>query len=537
MRFDPIRRRMFLQGIAGSALAIPFLSSLLPRGVAQAAGAQAKRFIAIKSYSTQNIVDWYPTQSGNGYSTRPLAGGHKEDGTTILTNQLAQSSGSHQSGGPYYGHSAPLSDFAAQGVSNVIDSRFNPYLGKMALLRGLDFLPHTNHNDGGMLGNFAGALEADGSIVDVPTIDQVLAYSDKFYPSAPAGTRALHLSPGQSNTFSYTSGGIVGGQVSQMQAHTDPLTAFNEVFANVTIDPMEEPTVNPNIALIDRVYEDYLRISTHNRLSSVDRQTLELHMSYLSEIQARLEAGGSVNCTLPAEPPSLQTNNVDVATLESAFDLMIDIAVAAMMCDLTRIVTINVFRGIGRGIGPSGEDVGFVHSGLKDPTDWHETAHDWGLPQQDAKVLAINQWIANEIFFKLIERLDVDEDGSSTMLDNSVVMWGNELGFNHLNWSIPTMLAGSAGGCLDMGRYIDYIDWNQQAKFGQNNGAVIEGIPYNRLLVSLLQAFGLSPADYEPYNDGDPGYGSSSTAGKTFNLHAIDYDFGQVDQPLPTLNV
>ena len=78
---------------------------------------------------------------------------------------------------------------------------------------------------------------------------------------------------------------------------------------------------------------------------------------------------------------------------------------------------------------------------------------------------------------------------------------------------------------------------DQSAKFGQNNGAVIEGVPYNRLLVTLLQAFGLEPSDYEPLNHGEAGYGSTSTAGKSASSHAIDYDFGQVGAPLPDVLV
>jgi hypothetical protein len=84
-----------------------------------------------------------------------------------------------------------------------------------------------------------------------------------------------------------------------------------------------------------------------------------------------------------------------------------------------------------------------------------------------------------------------------------------------------------------MGRYIDYIDWNRPVKFHQEDGPVIEGVPYNRLLVTLLQAFGLSPSDYE--RDGQPGYGSYETSGKTTTAHAIDYDASQYGAVLPGL--
>jgi hypothetical protein len=62
-------------------------------------------------------------------------------------------------------------------------------------------------------------------------------------------------------------------------------------------------------------------------------------------------------------------------------------------------------------------------------------------------------------------------------------------------------------------------------------GNVILGIPHNRLLVTILQAMGLSPADYEL--GGQPGYGSTSTAGKDPNLWPTQYDLSQVGQVLP----
>jgi hypothetical protein len=112
-----------------------------------------------------------------------------------------------------------------------------------------------------------------------------------------------------------------------------------------------------------------------------------------------------------------------------------------------------------------------------------------------------------------------------------VVFWGNELGMNHLNWSVPSLLVGSAGGALNTGRYIDYIDWDQPVKFHQEKGPVIEGVPYNRLLVSLLQAFGLSPEDYE--RNGQPGYGSTSTNGRDPSAWPTDYDLSNIGQVLP----
>ena len=95
------------------------------------------------------------------------------------------------------------------------------------------------------------------------------------------------------------------------------------------------------------------------------------------------------------------------------------------------------------------------------------------------------------------------------------------------------MLAGSAGGYIKPGRYIDYIDWDLQSYFGQEDGNVIRGLPHNRFLVSVLQAMGLSPADYE--RGGKPGYGATETLGKPADKWPVDYDFSKIGEVLPGL--
>ena len=517
-----ISRRMMLRGAGGFTLSIPFLSSLLPRGVKAAPDGITRRFIAIKSYSTQNIVDWYPTLVGNGYQLRT---GNVADGTTAL-NELIP-------GTPY--HQAPLSDFADAGVSNILDTAFNPYLDRMNLLRGLDFLPDTNHNDGGMLGNFAGSESENGSTLPhVPTIDQVMAYSDAFYPDSPI-LRSLHLAPGGANTCSFTDDGIVGGAVQQVQGHVDPLTAFNAVFnaPGVTppgpVDDGGDLTANPNVKLVDRVYEDYVRRREHPRLSAGDRELLERHLSFLSELQDNLGGGGGVPCTFPDEPNShTQEFDLDVMNLTDIYSTMVDVIVAAIICDHTRVITLDVRKALSDGRG----DVwaGYFH-GADGPSTWHGDAHAWGNPDADYNLLRLNHWIAHDIFLRLMERLDVTESGDSTYLDNSLILWGNELGFNHLNYSVPAVTAGGAGGCVATGSYLDYIEWDSQLYFSQNGGHVIRGIPHNQFLVSALQAMGLEPTDYE--RDGTPGYGQRETVGKDDNLFATDYNFANIGTPLP----
>ena len=49
-----------------------------------------KRFIVLKSFSTQLVQEWYPRFTGNGYQLKDTkyAGSSKADGTTLLTQKL-----------------------------------------------------------------------------------------------------------------------------------------------------------------------------------------------------------------------------------------------------------------------------------------------------------------------------------------------------------------------------------------------------------------------------------------------------------------
>lgn len=529
---DPLSRRLFLGG-AGVLVALPTLDSLLPRVASAQATTDPKRFICMKSFSTQLIKKWYPSFSGNGYQLKDdVYSGSKADGSTLLTQTL--------DGGPYT--QAPLSDFqTSAGISPILGPFLNPYLDKLTLIRGLDFLPSVNHNFGGLLGNFSSCTAATpcdaDELGDVPTIDQVLAYSSKFYGSTPA-LRSLHISQGVEDAMSFTNFGQMGAMVEQLKTRTNPLDVWNDVFASLVLpdDDGSSPSVDPNALLVDNVIEQYRELTKSSRLSRVDKDKLEQHVSLLSEVQARLGGTGftSLSCMKPVEPESLANNTgTDPSDITMKWDLFLDLVVLALSCDRTRLVTMGVHKALGP--GPSPDDptlMGQYHSEDASGGTWHGLAHDWDNENSRRMLEGINAWIAEEVFGKLVAKMDaVEESDGNTLLDNSLVYWGNELGFNHIAYSVPCLLAGSAGGAITPGRYLDYIDWEGQSYFSQEDGNVIKGIPHNRFLVTVLQAMGLSPEDYEM--DGQPGYGSTSVNGRDGSLWPIDYDLNQVGEPLP----
>ena len=162
--------------------------------------------------------------------------------------------------------------------------------------------------------------------------------------------------------------------------------------------------------------------------------------------------------------------------------------------------------------------------------NWHYQAHEW--TDNAKRWLGLgNQWIAETVVARLLERmLEVDERDGESLLHHSMVMWSNELSFNHLNYSMPTAMWGQAGGYLRTGRYIDYIDHDRPTRFRQHDGSVVEGVQFNRLLVTIMQAMGLTPDEYE--REPGRGYGEYRPVGKGGGF-ARDYDESNVGDILP----
>jgi Protein of unknown function (DUF1552) len=93
------------------------------------------------------------------------------------------------------------------------------------------------------------------------------------------------------------------------------------------------------------------------------------------------------------------------------------------------------------------------------------------------KLTQINIWTAQQITYMLDGLAKATDSDGSSVLDNSLLLWGNELGKGntHTYQDIPWMLAGGVGGQFRMGRFLQY---NRQ--------------PHNNMLVSIANAFGFT---------------------------------------------
>ncbi|SMF48927.1 hypothetical protein [Pseudobacteriovorax antillogorgiicola] len=93
------------------------------------------------------------------------------------------------------------------------------------------------------------------------------------------------------------------------------------------------------------------------------------------------------------------------------------------------------------------------------------------------------------------------EADGSTLLDNTVILWVNELGNSgiHGNMNVPWLLLGGAQGKLDMGAWYklsqdpeyDCTYFFAQEKCSGSDKLALHA-PHNNVLVSILNAFGIN---------------------------------------------
>ncbi len=127
--------------------------------------------------------------------------------------------------------------------------------------------------------------------------------------------------------------------------------------------------------------------------------------------------------------------------------LMMDIMVLAMWSDTTRIGTFMT------GDAQTNEDFSFVNGVGRG--GFHSMSHHGDEPTRRAEYEKIVTWHVEQVAYFLNRLKSLDEGGTS-LLDNSMVMFGHGIkcGNRHLEENLPIALAGGGKGTLRPGRRV-----------------------------------------------------------------------------------
>ncbi len=472
-----LSRRMFLKGAGGTALAIPFLSSLAPKHASAAVQGSPKRFIALRSPQGCPPSLWFPADK------HPLK--------QVLPGV----------------HTLNLEDLDV--VSRVFGPEFNSVRKKMLMLRRLDPLVNKQGHNGSLTLSHAMGNGVEGLTWE--TIDQIMARH--VYQEEPV-RRLLSLKTRKTGgNISYVR---QGNEVVEEQAINDAHAAFRALFGD--IDGEASQTDQDRKAarqklVVDRVQAHFQKARNSARISKQDRETLSAHIEHMYKLETGLDAlSKRQGCTPPENvAPAPKATDIQTDLIRSMMDIMF----AAIKCDLTRIFTFKFHPGNS-----------FLIPGVT--RTYHGLAHsndDEALQQ----IERIDVYQARHVAY-LLNLLDseVDPESGGTYLDSSIVYYGKEMANapGHKNYSQPVLLAGSGGGYLKTGLLVDY-----KTDIPRDGYSEFVGHAYPDFLITLMLAMGLQPKHWE--KNGQPGFGEyHDYIGKT-HIRLDNIVRGDQRSPLP----
>lgn len=395
-----LSRRLFLRA-SGVAIALPFLESLLPQSARGDSHDPTKRFVSLFfPNGTTRREDWALGGSGTDYT---MGSAH---------------------------------------------ASLEPFRSKLSMLRNLDgdYGGAPDHSRG--TASFLTGAPIGGMTnpeVDI-SIDQAIA--NELDPAT--ALRSFHLGPtpypgGPPSDTGWPSGYNTYISWSSRSSPNPPLESARVAFDRIYVPAGEDPAqaqkrLRLRQSVLDHTLDQIDAIAP--RLGAEDSQKLEQYLTAVREVESNLQG--------PSLDPGCG-DDVDVPVDGLAFaqhtPAILEVIALALRCDATRIVTYSMDYGFGN------KNFGFLGQGN---FNHHTLSHSGTEPATIAAHQAIVRWYMSQIalFLGLLD--DIDE-GGMTLLDNSVVFVGSDVGdpWPHSHQDLPVIVAGGGGGALSPGRLID----------------------------------------------------------------------------------
>ena len=235
---------------------------------------------------------------------------------------------------------------------------------------------------------------------------------------------------------------------------TDPYKVFTQLFGSGSSMPsggMPDPAVararDMKKSILDNVVADLNRFSA--RVGTDDKAKIEAHLQSIRALETELDRQ-TVTPTgkIPVLTPGVYTGSTDA--FEATTKMMLDISVAALAADATRVVVLQlgdqgdanvIFTTLGFKAAGHGDNTG-------DDNGFHNIAHANGADKDK-----VDTWFQSQLAYA------IGEMKTAGLLDRGVMLAMNSMrhGMHEFN-NVPALLAGNAGGYFKTGRSIKLPD-------------------------------------------------------------------------------
>lgn len=450
-----VTRRLFLTGIGGVAVGLPFLEGLQPRTLRADPPARPRYAVFVRQ---ANGCQQAEGMEPEGFWPHELGAVTNETLTGVDADRAV----------------SELAEFA----------------DKLLLVRGTRF---------GFPGNGCGHSGGGNQVLTAAKVSDMPSGNESLAMGESVDNRIARELNGPANPEPLTVyAGPMGGYINEVLSYRGPLDlraadrnpwSVYTKMVGITQLPAElaAQIKARRTSVNDLLREQMTSLMGKPALSAADRARLQLHFDAIRDIEVELA------CTLPpddeiAAMEAQQGYNGQDDLMQVICRMQMNLIALAFACDYTRAATLQI------GDGNDGSE--WMIDGVKFPR-YHQISHriysdgSEGDPIPDAvdKHHRIDRE-HGKLFLHLLQRLNMYSTDAGTLLDDSVAVWCNDLGtgVGHSYNNIPWVCAGSAGGFLKTGLYVDAGD-----------------VTHNKFHNTILSAVGLTNAEGNFVDDfGDP---------------------------------
>ena len=399
-----LHRRSILQGLAGTALALPVLEAMGKEVIEST----PKRFCALYTANGMSLpkpehgIDewsWFPTKEVDGKF------------------ELGKST-------------EPLKPFADQvsffgGLYHENGTKADPHVCSDMWLTGAPL-----HNPK------PGAFNSVG-------LDQVIAQHTKQHCRQPSLVLSIDAGVGflsRTGTISYDTQGR------PVPAESHPRRVFDRLF-RVDRSSLEDQRqrLKSRMKLVDAVLDS--ANSFNQQLGRSDRDRMDQYLASLNEIESRLIASEKW-IDKPIKEQDYSQLNLD-ATPEGEpaeyYRNMLDLIALAFDADITRSVAFMLNREDGMGIS----DTFPLKLGL---TRTHHNLSHAGDKDGQLQFAKYDRFLSEQLAY-FMDRLTGFQDRDGSVLDNTIILYGSGASTTHWPKNLPTMVAGGRNLGIQHGSY------------------------------------------------------------------------------------
>ena len=257
----------------------------------------------------------------------------------------------------------------------------------------------------------------------------------------------------------------------------DPRTAFDLLFGAGGTPEERQARRRENASILDWIVGEVAYLK--RELGATDRRRMDQYLDNVREIERRIQMVEAQNSSgeqreLPEAPAGVPDSFTE------HMQMMFDLQVLALQSDMTRVFSFKTGRDASNRIYPE--------SGTDKP--FHPTSHHGNNEETILDFNTINKFYVGLLPY-LLEKLHNSQDGESSLLDQTMIIYGSPMGDPniHNHRRCPLLLLGGANGQLAGNTHLKAPDGTPMANVFLN--------VMHKLGFDDMSSFGDSTGEYD----------------------------------------